>query len=50
MRLGRLAQIVNNPRAVAIRPHAEGVGALELKQIGDLLEHGGDLRVVHDVC
>ena len=43
----RLGQVVDRPGGVAIGPDAERVGPLELQQVGDLLENGGDFVVGH---
>ncbi len=37
------------PRRVAIGPHAERIRALEVQDVGDLLEDAGDLGVGHSV-
>ena len=46
----RLGQVVDRAGGVAIGPHAERVRALELQQVGDLLENGGDFGVGHGWC
>ena len=45
----RLGQVAEDPRGLAIRPHAKGIGPLELQQVGDLVEGGGDFSVGHRV-
>ena len=44
---GRLGQVVDRTGGVAIGPDAERVGPLELQQVGDLLEDGGDFVIGH---
>ena len=43
----RFGKIVDRPRRVAIGADAERIGALELQQVGNLLENGGDFVVGH---
>ena len=43
----RLGQVADPPRRVAIGPHAKRIGVLELEQVGDFVEGGGDVAVVH---
>ena len=46
-RLDRLRQILDRPRSVAVGADAKGVRALKFKQIGHLLQPGGDFSVRH---
>src|SRR6185503_6118672 len=39
------AELADGASGVAIRAHAEGIGALNVEQIGDLVEDGCDSRV-----
>ena len=43
----RLGEIGDPPGRVAIGAHAKRVGVLELEQVGDFVESGGDVAVVH---
>src|SRR2546427_10001396 len=42
-----LRVVPHDARRVAIGPHPEGVGTLDLQEIGDLVEQAGDVGVLH---
>ena len=43
----RFRQVVDRPRGVAIGADSERIGPLELQQVGDVLENGGDFVIGH---
>src|SRR5256886_16718474 len=43
----RLGEVADRAGGIAIGAHPEGVGVLDLEEIGDLVEHAGDVGILH---
>ena len=43
----RLGKVADGARGVAVRPHPERVGVLDLEEVGHLVEQAGDVGVLH---